>query len=61
MGLTLKLYQIRKLLETGLMYTNATSIRLTAEKHSRFNCKLLLEFLIMSNIFIDVSIDRNKI
>ena len=35
-------------------------LKLPAVKRARFICKLLLEFPIMNNIFIDVSTDRNK-
>jgi hypothetical protein len=35
-------------------------LKLPAEKRASFICKLLLEFPVMDNIFIDVSTDRNK-
>jgi hypothetical protein len=36
-------------------------LRLPAEKRAGFICKLLLEFPVMNNIFIDISTDRNRI
>ena len=36
-------------------------LRLPAEKKSNYVCKLLLEFPIMNEIFMQISIDRNKI
>jgi hypothetical protein len=36
-------------------------LRLPAEKRASFICKLLLEFPVMNNIFIDISTDRNRI
>jgi hypothetical protein len=35
-------------------------LRLPAEKRAGFICKLLLEFPVMNNIFIDISTDRNR-
>jgi hypothetical protein len=35
-------------------------LRLPTEKRANFICKLLLEFPVMNNIFIDVSTDRNR-
>ena len=36
-------------------------LKLPAEKKSNYVCKLLLEFPIMNEIFMQISIDRNKI
>ena len=36
-------------------------LKLSAEKKSNYVCKLLLEFPIMNEIFIQISIDKNKI
>jgi C-terminal AAA-associated domain len=36
-------------------------LRLPAEKRASFICKLLLEFPVMNNIFIDISTDQNRI
>jgi hypothetical protein len=36
-------------------------LRLHSEKRAGFICKLLLEFPVMNNIFIDISTDRNRV
>lgn len=35
-------------------------LRLPAEKRANFICKLLLEFPVMNNVYIDISTDRNR-
>jgi hypothetical protein len=44
-----------------LTYKGEEFLKLPSEKRSNFICKLLLEFPIVNEVFIDISSDRNKV
>jgi hypothetical protein len=44
-----------------LTYKGEEFLKLPSEKRSNFICKLLLEFPIVNELFIDISSDRNKV